>query len=183
MNPDSWTRSTKVFDVATGAPNCTFFRPQAVYNPNTKLYVVWVNAALCGSVCPKGFGGTCYSTATSPKPDGPFTFTGNIIPNATLTGPKSGYAGDYALFVDKDGSGYCILTHGIAGAGHRDMYIFKLSLDYLSFTDSFAGPLQGSNLVEAPVLFNRGDMYYALIGGCTCAGLHGSGVGLLTASR
>jgi hypothetical protein len=64
--------------------------------------------------------------------------------------------GDFALLVDDDGTAYNILTHGVAGAGKRNMYIFELSSDYLSFTTTDAGgPLPGETLVEAPAFFKR----------------------------
>eukprot|EP00756_Hemistasia_phaeocysticola_P048586 Hpha_TRINITY_DN23002_c0_g1::TRINITY_DN23002_c0_g1_i1::g.109264::m.109264 len=112
MVSGSWTRHGQVFAPGSGAPTCTLFRPQAVYNPATRLYVVWANAAGC-SACPPGFQDTCYVTATSPAPGGPFTYRGVALPNASLLGNVSGYAGDYALFADADGRGYAILTHGI----------------------------------------------------------------------
>ena len=83
-----------------------------------------------------------------------------------------------------DGTGYILFTHGIDGPGHRDMYIFKLSPDFLSIdSDAHVGPLPGPHLVEAPAMFRRGDIYYALLGGCTCMGLYGGGVAVLTAKH
>jgi hypothetical protein len=77
--------------------------------------------------------------------------------------------------VDSDGEGYIILTHGIDGPGHRDMYIFRLSPDFLSFDSaSSVGPLPGPHLVEAPAFFKRDGTYFALLGGCTCMGLYGA---------
>ena len=32
-------------------------------------------------------------------------------------------------------------------------------------------------------MFRRGDTYYALLGGCTCMGLYGGGVAVLTAKH
>lgn len=46
---------------------------------------------------------------------------------------------------------------------------------------------QGPKLVEAPDMIKRKvhgeDLYYALLGGCTCFGFHGSGAAYLTASH
>ena len=82
------------------------------------------------------------------------------------------------------GQGYIILTHGIAGAGHRDMYIFRLTPDFLKFDSATStGPLPGPNLVEAPAFFKRRGTYYALLGGCSCMGLYGGGVAVLTAKH
>jgi hypothetical protein len=179
LSSGSWAKLATVFPVP-GSPNCTLFRSQAIFNPATQLYVVWANAAGCESACGSALQGTCYVTATAPAPGGPFTYRGAAVPNASLM-YHSGGAGDYALFADEDGSAYAILTHGIAGAGHRDMYVFRLSADYLAFTDAVAGPLPGPHLVEAPAFFRRGAVYIALLGGCTCAGLYGAGVAVLSA--
>jgi len=180
LSSGSWVLEEAVYPGAAGFPTCTYFRSQAVYNAATRLYVLWANTAGCDS-CP---GGTCgaYATATAPEPGGPYTFRTMTQPTAAQLGNKSGFIGDYALRVDDDGAAYIILTHGIAGAGHRDMYIFKLTPDFLGIEPGFAvGPLPGPNLVEAPALFKRGAVYYALLGGCTCMGLYGGGVAVLTA--
>lgn len=126
-----------------------------------------------------------YAVGTSDKPGGPFKFEGFTQPAAASLGNHSGFIGDFALFVDDDGAAYNILTHGIAGAGHRDMYIFALTDDYLDFDPAPTkriGPLPGQHLVEAPAFFKRGKVYYAFLGGCTCMGLYGGGVNVLKAS-
>lgn len=55
------------------------------------------------------------------------------------------------------------------GAGPREMIIYKLSPDFLSFTAERTPALPGPRLVEAPAFFRRGGTYYALLGGCTCS--------------
>ena len=183
LSSGSWKLEESIYPGAAGFPSCTYFRSQAVYNALTNLYVLWANTAGCDN-CPSG-GCAAYATATAPAPGGPYTFRTFTQPSQAQLGNKSGFIGDYALKVDDDGSAYIILTHGIAGAGHRDMYIFKLSDDYLFIEQSgFAvGPLPGPNLVEAPALFKRNGVYYALLGGCTCMGLYGGGVAVLTATN
>ena len=50
----------------------------------------------------------------------------NVLqPLPSSLGPRnpSGGIGDFALFVDDDGTAYNILTHGIDGPGHRDMCV------------------------------------------------------------
>jgi hypothetical protein len=182
LSSGSWQLEEAIYPGAAGFPSCTYFRSQAVYNAATGLYVLWANTAGCDKgACP---GGECaaYATATAPAPGGPFTFRTTTQPTPAQLGNRSGFLGDYALMVDEDGSAYIILTHGIAGAGHRDMYIFQLAADYLSILPSGGvGPLPGPHLVEAPALFRRGAVYYSLLGGCTCMGLYGGGVAVLTA--
>jgi hypothetical protein len=183
LSSGSWRLEQSVYAGAAGEPagfpECTYFRSQAVYNAATQQYVLWANIAGCrsGGCSP----GPCsYVTATAPAPGGPFTFHGFAQPpNGTLNITANG--GDFALFVDDDGAAYAIITHGIAGAGYRQMIIFALSADYLSFTAARTPELPGPHLVEAPAMFRRGDVYYALLGGCTCMGLYGGGVAVLTA--
>ena len=64
------------------------------------------------------------------------------------------------------------------------MYIFRLTEDFLKFDCATStGPLPGPNLVESPAFFKRKDTYYAFLGGCTCMGLYGGGVAVLTAKH
>ena len=166
LSSGSWALESTVYPGSAGFPACTYFRSQAVFNAATGLYVLWANAVGCDGP---------YATATSPSPGGPFTFRG-------FAGNKTFSLGDFALFVDTDATAYAIVTHGLGGAGPRDMYIFALSGDYLSF-NSNVDPvlLPGPRLVEAPAMFRRGTTVYALLGGCTCMGLYGGGVAVLTA--
>jgi hypothetical protein len=173
LSSGSWEVVSPVYPGTAGFPPCTYFRSQAVYNPATRLHVLWANVAGCA----KGVTSQAYATATAPSPAGPYTFHGFTSP-PNVTG---GFIGDFALFVDSDGSAYTIITHGIDGAGYREMVIFSLSADFLSFGDSSTSVLPGPNLVEAPAFFRRGSTYYALLGGCTCMGLYGGGVAVLTA--
>ena len=179
LSQNSWDLVETIYPSPTsGFPACTYFRSQAVYNPATQLYVLWVNVPFCTPKLPSML---AYATATAPTPSGPFTFHGFTEPAASTLGNKSGFIGDFALLADADGKGWVVLTHGIAGAGHRDMYVFQLSEDFLSFGAASVGPLPGPNLVEAPVFFRRGDTYHVLLGGCSCMGLYGGGVASLTA--
>lgn len=177
LSSGSWALAEAIYPGAAGFPACTYFRTQAIYNAATGLYVLWANVAGCAKgVCPND---KCpmYATATSTSPGGPFSFRG-FAGNATFSG------GDFALFVD-DGAGgsgeaFAIVTHLTHGAGPRDMYIFNLTADFLQFS-SASVKLPGPQLVEAPALFRRNAVYYALLGGCTCMGLYGGGVAVLTA--
>ena len=176
LSSGSWKLEENIYPGAAGLPSCTYFRSQVVFNPHTQLYILWVNVAGCdpSPSCPAGKCGQ-YVTATAVAPQGPWKFHG-------FAGNSSFNGGDFALFVDDavDNAGYAIVTHGVHGAGPRDMYIFNLTLDFLSFS-SAAVLLPGPKLVEAPALFRRNNVYYALLGGCTCMGLYGGGVAVLTA--
>ena len=178
LSSGSWELEEAVYPGAAGFPECTYFRSQTVFNAATSTYVLWVNMAgckpgVCSGPCPS------YATATAPAPQGPWKFNGFAQPhNLTI----ANNTGDFALFVDDDGAAYAIVTHGIAGAGYRQMFVYQLSADYLSFTSARTPELPGPHLVEAPAMFKRANTYYALLGGCTCMGLYGGGVAVLTAA-
>lgn len=135
LSSGSWQLEETVYPSATsGFPECTYFRSQAAYNPATKTYVLWVNVAGCApSACDALPNKTClaYAVGTAKSPQGPFKFAGTTEPTAQSLGNRTGGKGDFALYVDTDGSGYILLTHLVAGAGHRDMFIYKLTSDFL----------------------------------------------------
>jgi hypothetical protein len=173
LSSGSWVLESTVYPGAgAGFPRCTYFRSQAIAHASSGLFILWANIAGCDAgVSPDGM----YAVATAPSPKGPFSFKG-------YAGNRSFNGGDFALFVDEDAAAYAIVTHGTHGAGPRDMYIFKLAGDYLSFDEAtLPVKLPGPRLVEAPAMFRRGSTVYALLGGCTCMGLYGGGVAVLTA--
>ena len=176
LSSGSWARVSTVYpSAAAGLPTCTYFRSQAVFNPATKKYVLWANAVGCAAAtCP---GGACgdYVVATADAPGGPFTFA------AMATPANFSSLGDFALLVDDDGAAYAVATHLLHGAGPRDMVVFALNGDFTGFSGVRTGVLPGQKLVEAPAFFKRGATYFILLGGCTCMGLYGGGVGVLTA--
>jgi beta-xylosidase len=139
----------------------------ALISLNIPGYVLWANV---------GAGpGAPYAVATSSSPDGPFKYHG-------VAKTDHGGGGDMALFLDDDGSAYCVITRLVNGAGPRDMQVYKLTDDFLNFSPATSGTLPGPKLVEAPDMIKRQGTYYILLGGCTCFGFHGSGVAYLTAS-
>jgi hypothetical protein len=153
----------------TEAPNCgILYRPHLVWNPNTKLYVLFWNY-----VNKQGkYAGDAAATASSPA--GPFTIVSPLI-NTTYP------TGDFDVFVDKDGTGYMIY-----GDFHLN-FIEKLTPDFLHGTGIGADipggikshpPLTAFpvDFVEAPVLFERKGVYYALFGHCCCFCYQGSGM-------
>jgi hypothetical protein len=82
----------------TERPPGTLFRPSAVYNPNSKEYVLWWNY-----VHPNGtYAG--FAAATADSPVGPFKQARSSV-NITYERDDV-QAGDLKLFVDDDGTGY-----------------------------------------------------------------------------
>ena len=82
-----------------------------------------------------------------------------------------------AVLVDSDGSAYLIYTTLSHGHG---MSIERLAPDYLSSlgaTDpSQSSGIFGDGNVEAPAVFKRGEIYYAVFGECCCYCGSGSSV-------
>jgi hypothetical protein len=150
-------------DLLSAAPTGVYYRPYVIYNATTKKYVLWYNwyATLWNGQL---------GVATSDKPEGPFTIVNDNV-KVVNSGP-----GDENLFVDDDGTAYLIYTSIDKGHG---MSIEKLASDYLSSTQMTSGLIgQG---VEAPALFKRGSIYYAVFDNlCSfCGG--GSGATVRTA--
>jgi hypothetical protein len=128
-----------------GVASC--WRPKVVYNPHTQLFVAWADTL----VGPSG-----YSAWTSPTPVGPWTFEGNPT---VATNPGGWLVNqDESLFVDRDGTGYLVLTD--ANQGYRPT-VEKLNDDYLSSTgERSAIPV---NAAEAPSIVEHGGRYFMLV--------------------
>ena len=167
-------------------PNCsTLYRPHMVYNPTTSLYVL-----LWNYVAPFGYAG--YGVATSASPAGPFTVRNHemnitrLCPGPAASAPcgtAQGGAGDFDVYVDTDGTAYIIY-----GANYY-MSIEQLTPDYVYSTGrnatinggQFGDTVFAEYFIEAPVLFKRGAIYYALFGSCCCFCEQGSGIMVHTA--
>ena len=127
-------------------PAGVYYRPYVVFNARTRKYVLWYNWY------PKLWNGQ-EGVAVSDTPTGPFTI---ISTNILLAHPDSG---DGSLFVDDDTSGYFIYTALREGGTIR---VERLTPDYLAATGETSGVLAIGT--EAPVLFRRNNLYYALCG-------------------
>lgn len=155
-------------------PQGTYYRPKVMYNPTDKNHVLWINVLpRPGSPAPPpDFSKSSYLVATSSSgPAGPYTI---VERNATM---RYGEGGDFSLFVDDDTrhTGYIIYT-SLAEA--HSISIAPLNT---AFTESI--PAQNSAFLpgtdhtgcfEAPALFKREGVYYALLGPCSCFGVTGS---------
>ena len=75
--------------------------------------------------------------------------------------------GDEGLFVDNDGTGYIIYTSSITTL--HAMSIEQLTPNMTaSLGLSASSGYFGAQGVEAPMMFRRGDIYYAVFGDCCC---------------
>lgn len=170
LSSGSWHYVGNAIDVAA-RPAGTVFRPDAVYNPHTGLWVLWFNWVAANGTY-MGF-----ATSTSPVPEGPFTLVEDTV---TLSHSNSTYhAGDWHFFIDDDANktGYVIYC------AEFYCWIEQLTPDYLHSTGNWFGPL-GDTLyfVEAPAMFKRNGVYYASVGHCCCFCFQGSGVKIYTAT-
>jgi hypothetical protein len=159
MSDGSWALVREARDDTW--PNCIYFRVHTVYNNNTGKFVMWVN--LNGNA-------HRYAVGMSDSPEGPFTFV-NYVDDS------EGRGGDFDIFINDDSEAFLIYS-----TNHR-MELAKLSADYLTIEPGQAKPQPfGINFVEAPAMFKRNGLYYALFGNCCCFCTYGSGIGVYTAT-
>jgi len=159
LSSGSWEYVGNSISVEDRPPGVVF-RPHLVYNPNTKLYVLWWNY---------DYNGDFLAVATAPSPAGPFTLQNKVV-NIT-----KGQSGDFALFVDDDGTGYVVYSWAYV------MHIEQLTPDFI-YSSGKTGSDFSEYFVEAPVFFKRGDIYYVLFGYCCCYCEQGSGIMVHTAT-
>jgi hypothetical protein len=157
MTSGSWTNAGYAFPLAA-RPASLIFRPDAIFNPNTNLWVLYYNDAGRGNV---------YVSSTSASPFGPFTgFATTNVTDSTWSG------GDFHLFTSGS-QGYIIWTgmSGLPGDDHK-IRISKLTPDFLGVTSDpvymFNDNAPTTTFNEAPSIFERNGVWYALFGHCCC---------------
>lgn len=153
LSQGSWNFQAQVLPI-DDRPSGVYYRPKVVFNAKSGLYVLWVNW-----LHPGNFGSSAYLVATSPTPSGPFTVVTEKVPTAFQTG------GDFDIFVDDDDEAYLIYTS--LASGHQ-ISIERLAPDFLSSTLNTTGILTSGGCLEAPTMFKRKGVYYALYGTCCC---------------
>ena len=173
-SPDlvTWTNAGVVFGAQGNLPpNSVLFAPKTVFNPTTQLFVMFFNYIV------DTFSNSFYGVATSARAEGPFTLQ---VKNIALRYQDNG---DENLLVDTDGTAFLIYTTLSHGHG---MSIERLAPDYLSSLGA-TDPAQSSGIfgdggVEAPAVFKRGSIFYAVFGQCCCYCGSGSVVSVYTSS-
>lgn len=143
-------------------PNGVYYRPYVVFNPNTRKFVLWYNWY------PTLWNGQA-GVAVSESPTGPFTV---VTPKAHLLGASPG---DGSLFVDDDGKGYYIYTDIAKDYAIR---VELLTPDFLDSSNKSSNVMATG--VEAPTMFRRGNIYYALCGPLCSTSPKGSEVQVFT---
>ena len=167
----TWTNNGVVFSALGNLPpQSVLFAPKTVFNKITQEYVMWFNYIV------GDFSKSYYGVATSKTSYGPFQLR---VHDVNTTQYKDD--GDENLFVDDDGTGYLIYTSIAQGHG---ISIEKLTPDFkATLGASSSSGVFGANLSEAPSLFKREGMYYAVFGTCCCYCGSGSEVNVYTSAR
>lgn len=154
LSQGSWVHQGNILPI-DARPSGIYYRPKVVYNPNTGLYVLWVNWLSSR----RDFGSSAYLVAVSASPAGPFTVVNNKVETAYKIG------GDFDIFVDEDGEAYIIYT---SLAENHQISVEHLNPDFLSSTLNNTGVFSSGACLEAPTMFKRKGLYYALYGSCCC---------------
>ena len=152
------------------------FCPKILYNSKTNKWVLWFNYL---PISGGGFSQSLYAVATSDIPQGPFQ-----VINDNISSLAWDNTGDFSLFQDDNGDAYVIYTSHIQGYNPSHlMSVEKLSDDYLtSLGKQFNSGFFGAAGVEAPTMFKRNGIYYAVFGSCCCYCQDGSAVTVYTSS-
>ena len=123
--------------------------PRMVYIPSTRKYHMYLNFPLM--------------VAVASEPTGPWVVQTRPV---KLDTPRSG---DMNVFVDDDGTPYIIYTSGFHGGADASIRVQRLAKDGLSAVPNATSPPFPPTHCEAPLMFRRGDLYYAAFGhACGC---------------
>lgn len=137
-----------------------YYRPYVVFNPKTKLFVLWFNWY-------KTLWHGQFASAVSESPTGPFRIVND---NCSL---RHAQPGDHNLFVDDDGTGYLIYTSIIGdGVDRHAMSVERLDAEFTGSTRVGSATLDRK--VEAPAMFKQNGDYYAVFGQTCCFCTEGS---------
>jgi hypothetical protein len=108
MSSGSWTYRGDALRCAE-LPDCgILYRPHLVWNPTTKLHVLFYNYVSASNT------GSRIGAATSPHPTGPWTLRTPAMKFARpmLPSNHNGSQGDFDVLVDTDGTGYIVYSYG-----------------------------------------------------------------------
>ena len=150
----TWTPRGNVLPEANRV-DAILFSPKVVYNARTQLFVLWYNYVPHYS----------YGVATSPSPYGPFSTVNTTAGASFQYGyPSNSNIGDFSILLDDDGDAYFLYS------ANAHCQIERLAPDFLSsswiYTNQTSGVLPHGN--EAPALFKRDGVYWALVSDSCC---------------
>ncbi len=147
-------------------PDGVYYRPYVAYNLKTHKYVLWYN--WYPQTVGRSGGGCGQRYSRRPVHD--------CDPKVELT-QAADRPGDGSLFVDEDGAGYFAYT--VIGQDHA-VRIERLTPDFLGSSGQVGDVLARG--CEAPSMFKRAGLYYALFDATCCFCPAGSGARVFTAS-
>ena len=156
-------------------PTAVYFRGKVLRNRASAQYVLWI------------FGGDSLIVATATSPVGPFALNSVRKSNEVLLHKT----GDFSFMIEADDAGGNGGTVGTAyiiyNADMKGICIEQLAPDYLSSLGVSNPALYSSGVIgapqtEAPTLFERNGLYYALFDHLCCVCSYGSGVQVHTAA-
>jgi hypothetical protein len=175
LNLKDWTPHGPVFQAAhSGLPDPIMFCPKVLFNRKNHKWVLWFNMILGAD-----FSVSYYGVATAANFTGPF-----VLASRNVTTLAFSDVGDFNLFQDEDERAYVIYTaHIVSNSGPtHQMSVEELTEDYLeSKGSSFNSGFFGQSFVEAPAMFKRNNVYYAVFGACCCYCEAGSPVSVYAA--
>lgn len=164
--------------IVSACPTDDCFRPHVVYDPATRLWVMWINTG-------QNHG---YLVLTSARVNGPYVVASNI---SKLGAGSYGY-GDETVTVSH-GTGWLVYTERIHALDtvQRDLVVQRLNP---SLTGTASGPYRtklnervAGGSIEAPALFNRATkdnphgLWYLVYSDPSCAYCPGTGAAYATA--
>lgn len=152
----AWEAHGNVLPLGPPRPDRVLFSPKVLYNDANKEWVLWYNL-----VPPYN-----YAVAVSPSPLGPF----NTISTTTALSTQFGHlannsdVGDFSLFKDDDGVAYILYS------AHAHVQAERLTPDFYQSTWLATGDTSGilPHGNEAPAMFKRAGVYYALVSDSCC---------------
>ena len=150
----TWTAHGNVLPEANRV-DAILFSPKVLYNAQTQTWVLWYNFVPHYS----------YGVATSKSAYGPFNTVNATAGSSFRFGyPDNSDIGDFSVWQDDDGTAYFLYS-----ANHH-CQVEQLTPDYL--TSTWEATNQSSLVFphgnEAPALFKRNDLWYALVSESCC---------------
>lgn len=167
LSSGSWVFQGLAFEY-TAHPVGILYRPEAIFNAKTGLWVMWFNLDVAGV-------GGVYITSTSTSPFGPFS----DFQQSNLT-VATGGGGDFHIFLDETSAGNGTAAYVIFSSGGN--HIGRLTDDYRNWMPGTSIYSFDEGFSEAPAVFFRNNTFYALYGHCCCFCLQGSGLYVYTAA-
>lgn len=136
-------------------------RPKIVYNEHTGAFVMWFHYVGRPGDHGDAIGEGEAGTASCDTVNGTYTYHGCVRPV-----DDHGSVKDCTLYKDDDGAAYFIYDRKIVDTKQRNLFVVKLTDDYLRPTDTWYD-LENTHHREAPAIVKHGGYYYMVTSGTT----------------